>query len=109
MDCVKRNDLIKAREWAHWAMQQELGEDVLAATHVILSIPVPKPRAEDILPGEPWIVTHDGHEWVGQRAWGDEKVPWIVTRVVPGGDVDFEYCHDDEVVPVSMLVPEGDV
>lgn len=59
---------------------------------------------EDVPAGEPWIVQHEGHEWVGTRESRVETVcSWALARL---DGADYTVARDDEIALVSRLVPE---
>lgn len=60
------------------------------------------PRPEDVPAGEPWIVQHEGLEWVGVRA-NDFRIPWSITNM---DGLDYRDVDDAEITLVSRLVPE---
>lgn len=78
-------------------------EPHVEALESLLAPPLPT-RPEDVPAGEPWIVEHDGHEWVGARDdSGTTNYPWVLAKI---DGTDYVLSQDVEVTLVSRLVPE---
>lgn len=61
------------------------------------------PRPEDIRPGDPWSVQHEGLEWVGVRADDHGYYPWGIIRT---DGIDYQDVADAEITLISRLVPK---